>query len=661
MQFLFDFIFLFVVVYGFGTLLSAVFCSSLVKSISFAPLLSFGCLFLISFIRREIGLSTSWKGIVLPFCALSLIVFLLGRLIKKKHCASDTYEGYCDTVDCKILGLYVFVGVIVATFVYLKTLDSAASFFQGYDSYYHINTVRQYLNTGFYCSLPVTGYPNLWHCLTAITASFGAFAIPQAVNAFNFFLVAFVVPTSVYLFMDAVFREDKTIVFIGAFASVMCNTFPWNYVVNGPVYALLIGWALLPISMALFVHLCRSKKLSTFFYMLGAFCASCLVLVVAHPSVIFAGIVILTPLGVHATFALMRSRGFSCFISCIVSAVFLLCVLGFWVYCFRSPLFAVVVNFSWAAQTPLSQAISNAIVGSLSQAHSPQPVLMLLTFLGLLCVLKRPQQRWLAFSLCFAAFISIASEGIDGYWRQFFCGFWYNDLNRLMGLYGFMLAVLSAPGLVVLLKAVQVIYQQLFGETRVVNFNELAICFCPLLLVLVLLPSFSIPSGTYVTPFAFIRGKLHDYNDLSQSAFCYDSSEIAFTDKVKEIVGDSKVLNYPYDGSCFAYAISNLNTINREWWVTDLDQSHPDALMRMKIDQIFTDKDVQRVCNQEDVSYVLLLDYGHPFGEGVFNYDHRVPEAWTGLTSITDSTAGLKLLLSEGDMRLYEIENQASD
>ena len=79
--------------------------------------------------------------------------------------------------------------------------------------------------------------------------------------------------------------------------------------------------------------------------------------------------------------------------------------------------------------------------------------------------------------------------------------------------------------------------------------------------------------------------------------------------------------------------------------------------MRMKINQIFTDKDVQKACNQEDVSYVLLLDYGHPFGEGVFNYDHRVPEAWTGLTSITDSTAGLKLLLSEGDMRLYEIEN----
>lgn len=43
--------------------------------------------------------------------------------------------------------------------------------------------------------------------------------------------------------------------------------------------------------------------------------------------------------------------------------------------------------------------------------------------------------------------------------------------------------------------------------------------------------------------------------------------------------------------------------------------------MRMKINQIITDKDVQKDCNQEDVSYVLLLDYEHPFGEGVFNYD----------------------------------------
>ena len=128
--------------------------------------------------------------------------------------------------------------------------------------------------------------------------------------------------------------------------------------------------------------------------MLGALCASYLVLVVAHPSVIFAGIVILTPFGAHVSFASMRSRGFSCFISCIVAAAFLLCVLVFWVYCFRFPLFAGVVNFPRAAQTSLSQAISDAIVGSLSEAHSPQPMLMLLTLLGLIFVLSDSLEAW---------------------------------------------------------------------------------------------------------------------------------------------------------------------------------------------------------------------------------------------------------------------------
>lgn len=655
-QFLIDLFFLIALVYGFGALVAFAFTSSWVKSICYAPLYSFGGLFLVSVLRCAAGLTTSWKGIVFPFCFVALIVFCIKLLMLKKHFFELNLENDHKSNDCKLLGIYVIVACVVALFVYLKTLDSSVSFFQGYDNYYHINTVRQYLNTGLYCSLPVTQYPNLWHCLVAITASFGSFAVQTAINAFNFFLIGFVIPTSVYLFMDSIFIGDREVIFAGAFSTVFCNTFPWNYVCNGPLYALLIGWALLPISMALFVKLCQSNALSVFIKRFVYFGLSCLALVVAHPSVIFAGLIILAPFGAYSIFSVFYSRCRFRVLSSFIAALFLLILFVFWNYCFNSPLFAGVVHFSWEAPVSLSQAFANALIGSLSDSYSPQLLLMFFVMLGLVFLLKRSRYRWLIASLVVTAFFYIVAEGINGYWRQFFCGFWYNDWNRLAGIYGFTLSIVAAPGLVVTYRLLGSIFGKCLNDRPFFNSAFSVLCFFGLLLVFVMMPSFSIPEGTYTTPFGYVRSKLSEYNDLSAKAICFDSSEISFTNEVKSIVGDSKVLNYPYDGSCFAYAISNLNIVNRKWWVDDLDENHPDALVRMKINDVSFNKQVQDACKKLDISYVMLLDYGHSFGDGVFNYTHRVAEAWTGLTSITDSTPGLKLLLSEGDMRLYRIE-----
>ena len=36
--------------------------------------------------------------------------------------------------------------------------------------------------------------------------------------------------------------------------------------------------------------------------------------------------------------------------------------------------------------------------------------------------------------------------------------------------------------------------------------------------------------------------------------------------------------------------------------------------------------------------------------------EHFVSEQWSGISEIDDETPGFKLLLADGDMRLYEIE-----
>ena len=68
----------------------------------------------------------------------------------------------------------------------------------------------------------------------------------------------------------------------------------------------------------------------------------------------------------------------------------------------------------------------------------------------------------------------------------------------------------------------------------------------------------------------------------------------------------------------------------------------------------FSSEEVQRLVNDLDARYVLMLD--------VQGSDHRTTttirykeENWRGIETIDEQTPGFKLLLSEDDMRLYEI------
>ena len=655
-QLFIDLAFLIFVVYGFGTLAASVFCKSLTRAICYAPLLSLGGIYVISVFRKALNMPASWRGIVIPYCVISTVVFVLSVLFNKRNQSRRRELTTHNFGEIENLVIYIFLGVLVATFVYILPLDSSSSFFQGYDSYYHISTVRDYLNTGYYCYFPILGYPNLWHCIAAIVASFGNLELTVAVNAFNYFLISFVVPSSMFLLVDSVFCDNEKAVLFGAFVSQACAAFPWNYVCNGPLYALLMGWSVLPIAMAIFVEFWKMKTLAGRFVRLIEFLFSCCVLAVAHPSTIFAGVVLLIPYACFSIYTQMRAYGRSQFASVICSVLMLVVGACFWIYCFNSPMFSSTVSFTWSASSSVPQACADVILGSLAPFYSPQPVLMILVFVGIVAAIRRPGLRWLVVSLLFSCFMYVIAAGTDGYWKHLLTGFWYTDHVRIAGIVGFMFVLVGTLGLSAIIKAAGCLAKRL--DLKFSKPKQVICCLGVALLLLAfsLLPNFHCSNGeTYVTPFGFICDKLSQYNDMSATAFCYDSTEMSFASKAKEIVGDSKVLNYPYDGSCFAFAINNVNVVNHEWWVIDTDESHPDALIRMKVNEVASNQAVKDACIDEGIQYVMVLDYGHSFGDGVFNYEHRVNEAWAGITSITDSTPGFELILSEGDMRLYRI------
>ena len=59
---------------------------------------------------------------------------------------------------------------------------------------------------------------------------------------------------------------------------------------------------------------------------------------------------------------------------------------------------------------------------------------------------------------------------------------------------------------------------------------------------------------------------------------------------------------------------------------------------------------------ESDKFYVLLLDQGVSRKKGTWLAQYKDPESWRGIDSITDDTPGFKPILSDGEMRLYEIE-----
>lgn len=138
--------------------------------------------------------------------------------------------------------------------------------------------------------------------------------------------------------------------------------------------------------------------------------------------------------------------------------------------------------------------------------------------------------------------------------------------------------------------------------------------------------------------------------------FVQTEEEADFIDRVEEIVPpDAVIANVPNDGSAWSYGTEGLNTLFRRakgWGGTDTAEES--EIIRTRLCDIDHDEEVRRVADDLGVKYVLLLD-DRSGDDRTLSYLRYSPDEWKGIESITPDTPGFKLLLSEGDMRLYEI------
>lgn len=267
---------------------------------------------------------------------------------------------------------------------------------------------------------------------------------------------------------------------------------------------------------------------------------------------------------------------------------------------------------------------------------------------------SREEKEPLVGVLVLNLWILLCCERIFGrFLKHFLTGFWYSDSFRVAATLAIAVVPLASVGLATIIRW----FVKLAGEKKDVESNgALMLSMLALAFIVLYFPNHEIPKNSYaVTGFGQVSMMLEKGNSLFVNQAPLDSEEIEFAKKAKEIVGNDKVFNIPFDGSAYLYAINDMNVANKRWYGFANDGSD-DSVIRNCLNEVDSNPEVDRALRDEGVRYLILLDNGMADGFGGISGDQLHQDEWRGVLSVTDNTPDLKLLLSEDDMRLYEIQ-----
>lgn len=622
-----------------------------VVSVASAPFLSLLFVDISSYLFRAFGIAGCWWGLILLSVAFILAVSLLVGFVCRKR-GVILFSDFSLKVDLRICILYLVVSLVVSGLIFVKTLDGAGSIYQENDNIFHLTTVRDFIDSGIYCLSSPLSYPALWHTLVALVSSFCGGNVSVAVNSVNLALVSMVCPLLIMALLMVIF-EDRRVTVAGSVCSLAMAGFPWGFLLFGPLYPNLLGYSLLLGVASVFVLALKGGSRSSRCVLFVLFLAGCFVLLLAHPNAIFVGTVLLSPYCISrildSDIKLGRFKKRTSTIIC--SSLFIVFVLLVWSVLYISPLFSGVVSFEWPAYLDINQAFCNLISLSYTKASAPQFAVSVLVFVGALALLGKKKSRWLVCSYLLFAFFWVANVTSDGFLKHYLTGFWYSDEFRVAAAMSIAAVPLASVGLAAVVawiaKLVDIESRSLPAGFSVAVLASVAI--------LVFLPSHFISKGIYVTTgFGQVYSMLNGGNSLAVNEAALDSEEIAFADKAKEIVGDSKVVNVPHDGSAYLYAISDLNVENRAWYGY-VDDSSIDSVIRNSLDEISSNSEVADAVKADGARYLILLDAGMDDGVGGTFGGGYVSDQWRHILAIDENTPGFKLIMAEDDMRLFEI------
>lgn len=643
-------------------------------SLGAAPLVSVTGFCLIAVALGFASVPCGWPNVLLPVLAVGALAFGLSRWRRPRLAAP-----HCEQTG--LVFLYLAVGALVCLYVFVKPLDSPESFYCRFDDQTHYNLARHFVDTGDWSALhhsdgavshvlTSTYYPSAWHLVSALAFSLTGIDLPVVFNALNAVLAGFTYPLSSLALMTVLFPRRRPVVVAGAIATMAFACFPWVLLLKGQLLANLISFSLVPAALALIMRPFGEGGLAHWKAVAGAGILTVTFFGLAHPNGLFTALVFLAPFLIHeAAMALRRSPHLApgnplrrpALVWLIGAA---LCYAIWQLMLYAPPLQQVVLydntgnlNLSWP------ESLYAAAAFSLYPEQPPQWILAIVCLIGIAMLVRR-RQTWLALPGIYMLFVYVTCRCVDADYalRTFLAGFWYSDPYRILCCAELFLVPVAAVGLVTVADFMARKVQR--SSPRFALALVLAVFstvnFLP---VYVVPPEHDLPRDvegphfvqTVGTAFGYFHLLFEEGYDMAKEQI-YSADEEAFVRRAMEkIPPGALVINDPHDGSAFAYGLNGLNTYYRHIDLgTETDES---SLIRERLYELTANPDVAHAAQEAGAAYVLQLDHDVPLEEGVWliqtNEDNQ--KNFAGIEAVGDDTPGFKVIMEEGDMRLYQI------
>lgn len=571
----------------------------------------------------------------------------------------------------KILALYVVLGVVAASYMFLLPLDGPGSAVQTYDNVHQFGLIRSFADSGFWCSFhttlyldpvssvidPIPGsgyYPAAFHLLAAFLVDMFGCGVNVSANAVLFSFTAFVLPVETFVFLRILFNGDLTSTVFGVPFFAALPSFPWLLVDYWPLYPNIISMVLLPTLIVPFIKVLADGlplRVRCGYAMLFVLSLTCTVF--TQPNSAFSAAVFLVPYVVYrsAQVAPGCHESNARIAKWIAGVLCLFACAAVWVALVNAPFLQGVINFYWPPIFDWMQAVIS-VFGMTMLSGGIIPVGFLVLLIGLVSGVLDPRTRWFACSFLLVSSIYVVAASAEDVWlKHFLSGFWYTDPYRV-GAFASLCAVpIAALGAKTIYKAVLGAFSRFVRNgrwsKRPLQISVLSLCLLGML-----------GSGLGNGPLASLEGNAAMLNNQAGYA-PYDAAKRDFSQRAVALIPEGELLlNDPYDGSLFAYGIDGLNLYYRHMSGYDgVDggwESADSEAIRLHACDVAVDKGVRQDLADLGIRYVLKFGEAPEWSSSVF--PDYVRGDWDGIECIKDDTPGFSVVLAEGNMRLYEID-----
>lgn len=639
-------------------------------SVAIAPMISIFFLAVLGIVLFEVGVTCSGPVLLAIAVAIGAIALLVSKGIARAKAPNASRELIAiDDVKgaWKAAALYVAVAFAVVFVVFLLAIDGPESFSRNDDTTVHLAIVRGFLDTGTFSTLHASSYldqgvtssfyPSAWHVVTAVVASFFGDAVTLAANASIIALTAVVFPLGMCLLFLKLFGEGKRVVWAGSLFVVAFCGFPWGFVVYGQLLSNMVSFMLIPLAFVALVGAIEAKGLSGKVRLAFLVAAGLVSIALSQPNGAFTfgiwavlycmGRILVPPCDDAPRIASKRIAA--------AAALFAVACAG-WVVLYFAPFLQNVVQYTWKATLSPLEAIGGGLLFMFTTREGVQPFLSVAVLAGVIYTCRNRRYLWMTVAYAFAFIVYVIDVSTDGVVKQVLSGFWYTDYYRTGAMTALFAIPLASLGFVQLVDIVR----SWCAKALRVQADHPKCRYLPvgILVALMLMCQFFPFHAKLMGKTDIGAGLVKIHREVSMR-YSWDrgltGEEDAFVKKAVELIGEGAlVINVSSDGSCWSYGVEGINTYFRRSSDNGRGGAEESKILRTQLRDISTSEEVQRLVNDLDARYVLMLD--------VQGSDHRTTttirykeENWRGIETIDEQTPGFKLLLSEDDMRLYEI------